>query len=210
MALGTYSAQQVIDEFISQWGFDVSASEALAWLKPRYRTIVRRSRCDVYTGNAGVTVAGQSDYVLDVVELFEVTVGGVPYHKAPHRSQVDALRGRLRWTPRDDGLYVVSANSLGNLTLGLIPTPDTSGLAIRVFAAYPAATNILALSTVLHIDDAFVPTLQEGMAATGYARDAEQMAAADRCEARFDAGCEEYRRDVKRRMRSGPAQIRIR
>lgn len=212
MALTSRPARDIIAEFISQWGFDVTEGEALTWLRQRYRLMLRRTRANLVTTSPGTTTAGVSDYLVDAIEIYEVTVGGVPFHKAPHRAQVDAARNRLRWTPRDEGLYVVTAGAgglTGGMKLGLIPVPDTSGLVISVFGAYPPFVDP-SLGTNLVIDDAYIPALQEGMAATGYARDSEQLAAADRCEARFDAACEEYRREMKRRMRAGPAQIRIR
>lgn len=200
------TAQTLVDEFLSQWGFDVDEAEALKWLDRRHKKMVRRSRCHLQTVAVGTTSAGVGDYALKAVEVLQVTVDGVQYGKAPRDAQLAYTRGLLTWRPRTNGLFVSTADSSGASEIGLIPPPTTSGLAIVAFAAMPASD--LELGSSLLIDEDFHEVLQEGMAATGYARDAEQLPAADRCELRFDNGCEEYRREVKRRMRSGPAQIR--
>jgi hypothetical protein len=202
------TAQQLVDEFLGQWNFDVSEAEALTWLDRRHKKMVRRSRCNLKTVAVGTTTAGVSDYAIKAVEIMQVLVDGVPFGKAPRSAQNAYSRGRLVWTPADEGLFVSTANGSGVSEVGLIPPPTQTGLAIQAFAAMPATDLVLA-STLL-VDDDYHEVLQEGMAATGYARDVEQLPSADRCEARFDAGCEEYRREIKRRMRSGPAQIRVR
>lgn len=201
------TAQQLVDEFLGQWSFDVDQAEALRWLDRRHKKMVRRSRCNVKLVSVGVTVVGQAEYPLRVIEAFQVTVNGVPYGKAPRKAQAAYAAGRLRWAPVDQGLFFPTADASGVSQIGLIPPPDTAGLAIQAFAAV-AATDLVLASPLL-IDEDFHEALQEGMAATGFARDSEQLPSADRNEARFDLACEEYRREVKRRMRSGPAQIRV-
>lgn len=202
------TAQSLVDEVIDQWGFDVDAATGLKWLNRRHKTMVRRGRSNRRTIEIGVTVAGQSDYPVAAFDVYSVTVGEVPYRKARRSDQRAYTRGQLVWTPSDVGLFVAKADENGASQLGLIPPPGEAGLTIEVFAA--VAADDLTLTSELLVDEDYHEGLQEGMAATGYARDSEQMGAADRCEARFDAKCEELRQETARRFRGhGPAQIRV-
>jgi hypothetical protein len=199
------TVQTLIDELLNEYSFDTDAAGALRALNRRHKKMVARARSWRKLITVGTTVAGQRDYPLSgILEVHEVQVGGVPYGKAPRQAQTSYARSELTWSPSDEGL----ADGTGTGELGLIPPPTVSGLAITAFGPVPA-DDLVQGGNIL-IDDDFADALVDGAAATFFARDAEQMATADRNETRFDAACEEYRRRVARAVRGpGPAQIRV-
>lgn len=202
------TAQEIVSEVIGGWSFDVDAATGLRWLNRRHKTMVRRARLNRKTATVGTTTADQGHYVIDALDIYSVEVDGVTYNKALRRDERAWRAGRLRWTPSDEGLFVVTADTEGAIEIVLIPTPSESGKAIEAFVALPA--DDLAGSDVPLVPEDWYDALMEGVAATGYARDQEQTGPADRLEARFDAKCEELRVETARRFRGrGPTQIRL-
>lgn len=203
-------AGDLVTEIVDQVGFDVTEDNVLVWLDRRHKTMVRRARVRRALVDVGPTVAGQAFYVVDVVELLDLKVAGVPYTKALRSDVYANQQGQLCWTGKGTtGLIVEDVDpTTGDGGLTFIPTPTTSGDEIVAYAAIGADT--LTLASPLLVGEEYHDALIEGASATGYARDSEQTNVADRNETRFDNKCEELRREIDKRYRgSGAQQIRI-
>lgn len=202
----------LLEEVVDGYGFDVDQATALRALNRAHRTLVRRSRIRKGKVGIGAAVAGQRDYVLDghgVLEVLDLEVGGIPYNRAPRRAQQAYARGRLAWTPTDEGLFVDTADGSGLGQLGLIPTPTEAGAAIEVYGALEAEP--LAIDGTVLTPEDYDDALVGRAAAQFYRREPEQVATARDLEAIFDAACEELRRQIAKQKRgAGAATIRVR
>lgn len=202
------------DAIVQEASFDVTNTQALTWLNRRWRLMVGRARAYRKTISVGSTTAGTQFYSLTgVLEVYEVTVAGVPYSIARRGDAYEDVQGRLVWTGQGEkGLFVPDANSSAARGISLIPLPDTSGLAISAFAALEPpdltadATGDTLLGAVL--DGELIEALIAGAMAIGYRREGNIPLARDN-DAVFDAAADEFRRITKRRYRGpGPTQIR--
>lgn len=202
------TAQSIVDAVRLEVGFDATEAQVLAWLNGRHKAMVARSRCFRKSLAVGNTVIGTSFYALDVIELYNLEVGGVPYMKARRPDIYGYSQGTLLWTGKGTtGLIVADASSAGVRGISLVPTP-TAVQAIVAYAAV-AAPNLALADNVLPDDD-FAEALIDATAATGYKRDTERMELAAPFEQMFTDACEELRRRVQRRYRGpGPTQIRV-
>ena len=161
----------------------------------------------------GPTVSGTAFYAAPMLELYALTVAGVPYGKGRRTDVYDYSTGALTWTGRDGGLAVADANASGIQGLTLIPTPGTSGLAIEAYAAVvpPDLTADAAGDLLLqaNLETDLIEPLIAGVLASRYWREGRpDMAGVS--EQRFDGGSEKLRRRAARRYHNaGPAQIRV-
>lgn len=207
------TVQQLVDDVLNEGSFDATADQALRWLNRRHRVMVARSRCYRYSASIGPTVANQRDYALpaDVVEIFEVTVDGMP---AGHARHVDLALGALSYVILSGVGRVMAPeeDAAGAAEIGLYPTPDTAGQTITVRAAFLPPDLSVADNTTLKVPLDFTDALVSGAMATALERAPGDFRPdlADRHTQRFEAGCEELRRRTNRRYRgTGPAQIRV-
>lgn len=201
------TVQTLLDD-LGTVGFDVTAAVQIGWLDRRHKKMLGRARAYRKQLAVGTTVADTAFYALDVLELYQLTVGGVPYIKARQPDVYGYSQDTLLWTG-NGGLIVAdySAGAVKGLTL--IPTPTAGGDAIIAYAAVTPPTLDDAADTVL-VEDDFLDALVEGACATGFSRDTERLDVARYYEERFDAACEEYRRRTNSRFRGpGPSTIRI-
>lgn len=195
---------------LAEFDFDITDSQGLRAIDRAHKRMVRRARLRKGTTSIGPTVAGQQDYSLaghGVVSVLDLTVGGVPYDRAPRRAQVAYARGQLTWWPSQNGLFVETADDLETPQLGLIPPPSVGGLPIIVYGDIEAST--VGDTDPLLVPDEYVDRLVDYAAATFYRREPAQVALAQSLEQAFDAACEELRRQQAKIARgSGPARIR--
>lgn len=204
------TAQELVAEAVDEFGFDLTQARGLQILNARYSKMVAEARWLRVTIDMGVTVADQESYAADpdVVELYELQIGGLGYTKARRQDMIASRLGRLSLRG-SGGVFIPDADGTGADRFTVYPVPGSpAGDAITAFAAVlPPA---LALGDVPVVPADFLDGLVEGVIATGLARDAEQLAAADRFEARFNAEVERLRVLGKRRLRgNGPRQIRV-
>lgn len=195
----------LVSQVKDEAGFDATDAVVLRWLNARHRRMVARSRCLKATVSVGVTVADQASYPIDtgIIEVYEVQVGGTAYQRVGRDDAALATSGRLYMS---NTFYANSDNS-GVSELTIYPAPGTGGDAISMYAAILPPDLDLADYPMVPID--FQDALVEGAIATGMARDIEQVAVADRFEARFDQACEELRRRVNSRIGGGGLQVRV-
>jgi hypothetical protein len=190
------TAGDLVNEVITRVGFDVSPDEGLAALNERHKTMCVRAEV-LRSPIALVTVAGQSDYTLptNAADVDRVLVDGQDATFAP-----DVAHGYgCGWA--------VVAQADGTSTLRILPAPDQDGQAVSVVAVI-RPDDLTATDAPL-VPPEFYRQLREGVAATFYADEPEQMSVADRMEARFDTACQELRTQLRRGRRAGPAQIRV-
>jgi hypothetical protein len=202
------------DAIVQEANFDVTATQALTWINRKWRMMLGRARSYRKMISVGTTTANTAFYSLTgVLEVYEVTVAGVPYSRARRGDPYEDAQGRLVWTGQGEyGLFVPDASASAVNGIRLIPTPTSTGLAIGAFAALepPDLTADATGDALLaaNLDGEFIEALIAGAMAVGYQREGnEGLARAN--EARFDDGADEFRRIVKRRYRGpGPTQIR--
>lgn len=195
------------DELVSIIGFGVTDAKALEWINAAQKLMIARAKAMRRTLD-GITTDGTGtvETPLSVVELYWVRIDGVSYQKVP-RDTMEALRADDAVLSFPGLAYAVEADTSGVPTFEVYPAPD-AGLDVECFAAVVPDGQVAADTP--HIPDEYVDALVEKGAARGYAYVPEQLGAADRFEARFDATCQEYSRRVARQWRgSGPTQIRV-
>lgn len=204
------TAAELIEEAIEEFGFDLTEARGLKMLNARYSKMVAEARWLRVTIDLGVTVADQASYAVDpdVVELYELTIGGLGYTKGRRQDMIAGRQNRLSLRGTG-GLFIPDADASGTDRFTIYPVPGSpAGDAIQAFAAVQPPELGLNDRPLVPVD--FLDGLVEGMIATGLARDSEQLNAADRFEARFNAEVERLRLLAKRRLRgSGPRQIRV-
>lgn len=187
---------------------DVDDTSALSALNDRYATMVARARSMRKTVDVGPTVVAQAFYaVTGVIEVDGITVGGVPYGPGRRTDVYSSSQSMLTFRG-PGGVVVVDADGAGVQGLTLVPPPTAAGLSIVLYAAvFPADLLSTDNLTTVRVDRDMRRALVEAAAAT-YLR-VQGEGNADVEDARFDARCEEFRRRVSRRFRSGPDTIRV-
>ena len=206
------TVQGLIDQVVTEAQFDVTNDAALAWLDRRHKKMVVRARAYRKSVSVGPTVSGTSDYLLptDLVEVLEVNVGGLPYGRGTH---TDLSYGAQGWLVLDGigGIISSEENASGGAEIALYPTPTSSGSTITVRGVFRPATLTVGVDTTILVPDEFLDSLVSGAIATGLARQEYRPDLAQSFEQDYEAACEEWRRQLRRRYRgAGPTPIRIR
>jgi len=206
------TVQSLIDQVKTEAQFDVTDAQALAWLDRRQKKMAVRARAYRKTATiAGGTVANQRDYPLpsDLVEVLEVTVGGLPYGRATH---ADLSYGAQGWVELSGIGGVVSSeeDSSGGPEIALYPTPTTAAQAILVRGIFRPASLVVGTDSTIVVPDEYLDSLVSGAIATGLSRQENRPDLAQGFEQDYENACEEWRRQVRRRYRgAGPTPIRI-
>lgn len=199
-------AGDIVRAVRGQYGFAASESEVLEWLNMRHRKAVARSECRLATLDLGTT-DGSAVIALpeNVVRLQELTIGGLPYQRAG-RADITGMRvGTLHLAGRP-GVFAPDAGAGSEERIMVFPTPE-AGLAVEGFASVRA--DELGMDDEMATPEEFDDEMSDGVASVGLKREPEQLQVALALETKFDNGVEELRRQVRRRMRSGPRRIRV-
>jgi hypothetical protein len=206
------AVQDLVDNVLDEGGIDATPQQALQWLSRRHVRMCARSGCYRLSRDVGPTVANQRDYPVgtDVVEIYEVLVGGVPYGKLRH---VELAEGQLGWlwlAPDGAGMTAPEETAAGLPELALFPTPGSAGLAVLIRCSLRPGPLATTDDSTLKVPEDFHDDLVAGAIATGWSRIEQRDDMATGLEARFKDGCEELRRQMKRKYRgTGPTFIRI-
>jgi hypothetical protein len=204
--------QDLIDAVVQEASFDVTNTQATAWLNRKHKLMVVRARALRETIAAGNTTANSTGpYTLptSIVEVYEFDVGGLPYTRGRRTDIAADSQGLLSlYSPDGAGLVTVNASSAGAVQFSIVPAP-TSVQAISLFAAVRPADLNASDDTTLLVPAEHHEGLIAGAMEVGYRREGNiQLALA--ADAKFNAACEEWRVDLRRQQRgSGPAQIRV-
>lgn len=207
------TVQGILDDVISEASVDATPTQVLRDLNRRWAQMLCEARAYRRDVTIGPTVANQAFYAAPMLELYALTVGGVPYGKGRRTDVYDYSVGALTWVGRDGGLAVADADASGIQGLTLIPTPTVGGQAIEAFAAVipPALTTDPAGDALLNanLEPDLIEPLTGGVLASRYWREGRpDMAGVS--EQRFDQGSEKLRRRAARRYHNqGPAMIRV-
>lgn len=194
----------------SEASFDVSDAAALAWLNRRHKAMVVEAKALRYTATL-TTVAGQRDYALpgDLVEIEEVTVGGMPYGRGSHADLTRGAQGYLILSG-PGGVVTSEETASGAPEVALFPTPTTGGDTILVRALWAPADLSTSDDATLLVPARFVDGLLAGAIATGLKRQEYRPDLAAAFEQDYQSAVEQWRRQVARRYRgSGPTLIRV-
>jgi hypothetical protein len=206
---------------VTEASFDVTNAQALVWINRRWRAMIGRARAYRKTISVGTTVASTQFYALTgVLEVYEVTVAGVPYSRARRGDAYEDTQGRLVWTGQGEtGLFVPDATSTAARGISLIPIPTSSGSAISAFAALepPDLTADATGDALLaaNLDGEFVEALIAGAMAIGYRREGTSSSPGitTRCSMRAptsSAGSRSAATAAPVRPRSGPTGGQLR
>lgn len=185
---------------------DVTADQALTALNRRHRVMVARSKCLRRVFSTSVA-AGQATYYLptapEIIQLYQLKVGGVPYSPGRFGDLYAGAQGTLTLSG-PGGVYVRYDPAAGEPQLRFYPAPSEATYVELAAAVLPTD---LTTDGGLAVDSDFYDALVDGATATFLRREGEGDPAS--LEARFDQACEELRRRVATKYRSGPAQIRL-
>lgn len=207
------TVQGLIDQVVKEAQFDVTDPSALTWLDRRHKQMVIRARALRKTVTiAGGTVINQSDYALppDLVEIEQVSVGGLPWGQAMHTDLGLGAQGWV-WLSGPGGVVASEESSSGAPEIALYPTPTDAATEIAVRGVFRPSSLLVADDSTLLVPDEYADQLVSGAIATGLNRQEYRPDLAQTFEQDFSNGCEEWRRQIRRRYRgAGPASIRIR
>lgn len=204
------------DAIINEASFDVTTATALSWLNRSWRRMVGDARAYRDLISVGNTVADQAFYAVpSVLEVFNLTVAGVPYTRARRNDSYADQQGRLLWTYQGEvGLFEPGVNASAARGVTLIPAPAESGLAIAVVAATAPpdltadGTGDALLAAVLDGEEVH-EGLISGALAIGYSREGN-VALRDANLAAHAADTAKLASTTRGRFRGpGAAQIRI-
>lgn len=203
---GPTPVQKFVDRLRDEFVFDASDAALARWLDGRHRTMCVDSECLRAKVNLGVTDGtGTIAVPRWVIRMLEVTVGGATY-KLIARRDLALLNSGMEYLTGSGSVFVSDANFLGEDEIALYPVPD-AGLEVVGFASARPAP--LELDGVVQVPNEYNEALLFGAAAVGLRVDPEQSGEADRLDALFYAAVQKLRKQTMRRMRSGPAQIRV-
>ena len=205
------TVQGLIDQVKSEAQFDVTDPQALTWLDRRHKKMVVRARAYRKSESIGPTVANTRDYALpsDLVEVLEVTVNGLPYGRATH---TDLSYGAQGWLMLDGvgGVIASEETASGDAEIALYPTPTENGLEVLVRGVFRPSDLVVGSDSTIRVPDEFLDSLVSGAIATGLERQEYRPDLASGFEQDYEAACEEWRRQIRRRYRgAGPTPIRI-
>ena len=200
---------EMIDTVRRAGGIDADPGQVGGWLNERHQTMCVRANWSKALAVIGETVIGESRYALPetLTEIHELRVGSSPFKRTGTQSLWD-LQGNRVYASGSGGFYSPIFSVSGDPQLELYPAPSEEGLTIEALATVrPAVMNEAHQSPVVPVD--FHRPIVEGAMADALALLDENLAAADRYEARYDIAVEELRRRQNRRFGGGPhfAQI---
>jgi hypothetical protein len=208
----TDTVQTLLNEAVAAEGFDATQTQLLLWLNRRHREMVAESRSYRDKVSIGPTVDGTAFYsVTGVVETYAIEVNGIASAKARRPDIYGFAQDALLWSGYEGSGFVVEDVSASNVQgYTILPTPETSGLAIEVVAAvFPPTLTAGDAASALKVDEDCYDGLISGVIATGLMRAGNDAQAASH-EQIYAGTVEKLRRRVKRRYNtSGPAQIRV-
>lgn len=189
-------------------GIDVSDAQAGIWVNDRHKRLCVGANWTKRRQTLGTTVDGTSRYALDedVTEIHELRVGTTPYTRAGTQSLWE-VQGEASYVTGPGGVYSPMFDDTGGTFIELSPTPEDDGNDIEAIVTYTPA-DMTGTDTPLPPAD-FHNVILEGAMADALASLDENLAAADRYEARFEAGIEKLRRRQNRRFGGGPHHIKI-
>lgn len=207
---------QLVEQVLTEGQFDATNPQVLRWLSVRQRQMCRRSKCYRKTLSIGPTVNGQASYTLpaEVVEILQVTVGGIVYGHMRHTDPPEGAKGWI-WLGGEGGVAGREDDASGAQQLRIYPAPATGsspepGQTLELWAVVRPPDLVEGTESTLVIPGEYMDALVSGAIATGLLRTENRPDLASTFEQVFDTGCSELLQQSNRRFRgTGPAQIRV-
>lgn len=196
---------------------DVTEPQVLRWLTERQREMCAQVGWYRKTLDLGAVVAGQAGYAVpaEVIEILQVTVGGLVYADSRHADSARSERGFLLIVG-EGGLAGRDDSAAGEQLLRLVPTPaagsePTPGEAhVSVYATVQTPTITAGADSTVVVPADYYSALTAGAIATGMLRDEATAAGAAPQEQIFQTAIVRLRRATNRRFQgSGPSRVRI-
>jgi hypothetical protein len=190
---------------VAEGGFDTTSSQTsattvLSWVNMKYRQMVADTKWRKGVLSLGPTVAGQSQYVVD---LRAIRVNGSrPWPLASIEGLWELQSTSLVLTDTAVGAFAASDTSAGVPVIELYPTPDTSGYAIDGMAALLPVDLTLTDTPIVPGD--LHQAIVDGAIGVGIGRIYERHDAEAVYEQRFQDGVQKLMRRTKSRIGSGP------
>jgi hypothetical protein len=197
----------MVDEVRRAGGMAVDPSQAGAWVNDRYKSLCVRA--DYSRGRVVIeTVADQGEYALPegVSTVHELRLETVPFRRVGSESGWDLVGGRV-YKRGTGGFYYPDFDVYGNHQVALHPTPDQDGLEIQMIAT--VTPDDLSGEQEPQLPADFHRAVVEGALASAFGLVDENIATADRYEARFEQAVENLRMRMNKRLRGGPHFIAI-
>ncbi len=205
------TADEIVAEVREAAGIDVPdpVARILRWVNHLIREAAAYSHWVLSEPELGPTVADQSNYDLaaNIVQVFDLSVGGEPYEREGTRTVRDLRAGRL--TLRGPGGFFAPAFDADGSTkqFTLFPTPSTSGLPIAgLCSLYPA--EISGSMEPPFPDDTHIPIVH-GAKAIGLALTEENEQSAQYHRAIWEEAKENLRRLGNKRLSSRNPSIKL-
>lgn len=203
----------LIKDVLEEGDLDVPEPRVVRRLSDAHGLMCARSKCFRRKVSLGTVVEGQSDYAVpaEVVEILEVTVGGVPFAAGRHSDIAQSVQHWLWLTvPTGSGFAAADHDTAGAAKLGLFPAPSASGAEIVVYAVCRPAPLVSGEDAGLKIPPEFHPHLVEGAIAMFLRRTEGRHDQAQPFDERFANACVELQRQTARRFKVGPREARLR
>lgn len=207
---------QLVASVLEDGQFDATEAQALRWLNTRHRQLCARTRCYRQTLTFGPTVAGQLGYPVPpgVVEILQVTVGGLVYGATRHSDFAQGERGFI-WLGGEGGVAGREDSGSGQQLIRIFPAAKVGaapepGEAISVYAATQPPPLVVGDDSTIKVPDDYFDALVSGAIATGMLRVESNPALAAPHEQIFTTAVGELLRATNRKYRgSGPARVRL-
>jgi hypothetical protein len=200
---------ELVQQVREEYGFDQTPETVLRWLNQAHRQMVVRSQLLVASVTIGETATGVTEFDVpaNVVSLQSLSIGGFPQTRASYQDILNLRSSTVQlWNSESVGVFAPFHNAFGGLTLALYPEFD-AGLEIQAIG--PIRPGSLTLASSVATPEEYDEALLCGAAAKGFMRDDEQFGQAQALQQVFEAGCTELRRQVRQRVSSGVAQIKV-
>lgn len=200
---------EMLDQVRRAGGMDVDTGLAGIWINERYKRLAVASGWSRAIVSIGDTVADQSAYTLpeSVTEIHELRIGTTPYRRVGVQSMWD-LQGDLTGLDGSGGVYAPNYTTAGMDEISINPTPGESGEEITALATITPG-DLSNKREVPAVPPDFHQSICEGAMADAFAYIDENIGAADRYEARFDAAVEKLSRRRNKRVGGGPAYVQV-
>lgn len=198
----------MLDQVRRAGGMDVDVGLAGIWINERYKRLAIRSDWTRQFLPLGATVANQSAYTLPsaVAEIHELKVGTTPYTRMGVQSLWD-LQGSITSIEGTGGVYAPSYTATGIEGIEIYPTPAEVATITADVTAVPADLGGPRDCPIVPPD--FHQSICEGAMADAFAYIDENIATADRYEARYETAIQDLAKRRNRKVGGGPSFIQI-
>lgn len=204
---------EIVDAVLAQGGFDVARSMAGGWVNEKHREAVAQAQWMQQEVSLGVTVVGDSDYlvpenVVEIEGLYLLDDMGQPGHwTRASTAELWALKAGRSSVSGSGGVYSPKYGTAGEKLVELYPAPETAGVSIITLASVVPEPMVTGASPVIPVD--MHGDLVEGAIGLGLLRMDERGDMAAVYEAKFRAMVQRLARRRIARVGGGASRVRV-